>query len=466
MSASWGLTTGLLCLYGFLKEMRPSEPFLTDYLTGPHVNLTQDETYYEVYPVWTYSYLSLLIVVFLVTDLLRYKPVIIFEGFGYIITWSLLLWARGVAAMQSMEFFYGIATSTEVAYYTYIYAKVPSQFYKKVTSFTRAATLTGKFMSGILSQLLTLTNLMDYHSLNYVSMGSVCMATCVAVALPPVATSIYFHRLQPDVRDPETASTSDLCPQEQPEGGRKQGKPSLKEVVGYLWSDFRDAYSSTHLLKWSVWWAFATCGNYQIGNYIQPLWLTVKPSEDDGGETSWNGAVEAVQTLLSALAAFSVGFLHVNWDLLGEMTLAVISLLDGLLLCFMGATESIWVAYINYIFFRVSYQVLITVASFQVAKKLRADSYGLVFGINMFFSLLMQTILTVVVVDVLLVPIRIQFVIYGLYFCLLAMGFFALAGHKIGYLGFSGFKSQGFMESTATTAPEPTHPQASPTSPE
>ncbi len=31
----WGVTTALLCLYGFLKEVRPSEPFLTEYLIDP-----------------------------------------------------------------------------------------------------------------------------------------------------------------------------------------------------------------------------------------------------------------------------------------------------------------------------------------------------------------------------------------------------------------------------------------------
>ena len=40
----WISTTGLLCLYGFLKELRPSEPFLTEYLIGPQwVNITLEE---------------------------------------------------------------------------------------------------------------------------------------------------------------------------------------------------------------------------------------------------------------------------------------------------------------------------------------------------------------------------------------------------------------------------------------
>ena len=31
-ATSWVLTAALLCLFGFLKELRPSEPFLTEYL--------------------------------------------------------------------------------------------------------------------------------------------------------------------------------------------------------------------------------------------------------------------------------------------------------------------------------------------------------------------------------------------------------------------------------------------------
>ena len=37
--------------------------------------------------MWTYSYLAILILVFLLTDLAKYKPVIVLEGFAYIATW-------------------------------------------------------------------------------------------------------------------------------------------------------------------------------------------------------------------------------------------------------------------------------------------------------------------------------------------------------------------------------------------
>ena len=115
----------LLCAYGLFKEIRPSEPFLTEYLTDPRwKGLDKNAVYSKVYPVWPYAYFALLFPVFLLTDYLRYKPIINFEGLSYIVTWALLLWGNGIGQMQLMQFTYGIATSTEVAYYSYIYSQV------------------------------------------------------------------------------------------------------------------------------------------------------------------------------------------------------------------------------------------------------------------------------------------------------------------------------------------------------
>ena len=44
----YSATLGLLCTYGFFKELKPSEPFLNEYLTGPWKNLTEDEVYQQV----------------------------------------------------------------------------------------------------------------------------------------------------------------------------------------------------------------------------------------------------------------------------------------------------------------------------------------------------------------------------------------------------------------------------------
>ena len=54
----------------------------------------------------------------------RYKPIIIFEIGAYWSTWALLVWANGVPWMKFMQFTFGLASATEVAYYTYMYAQV------------------------------------------------------------------------------------------------------------------------------------------------------------------------------------------------------------------------------------------------------------------------------------------------------------------------------------------------------
>lgn len=59
--------------------------------------------------------------------------------------------------------------ATEIAYYTYIYAKVEKVHFQKVTSHTRAALLAGRTLSGVLAQLLVSFNLMDYRQLNYIT---------------------------------------------------------------------------------------------------------------------------------------------------------------------------------------------------------------------------------------------------------------------------------------------------------
>lgn len=63
----------ILCFFGFLIEFRPNEPYITEFLDGPwnNRNLTKEQIERDVYPVGTYSYLALLVVVFLITDFLR-----------------------------------------------------------------------------------------------------------------------------------------------------------------------------------------------------------------------------------------------------------------------------------------------------------------------------------------------------------------------------------------------------------
>jgi thiamine transporter 2/3 len=70
---------------------------------------------------------------------------------------------------------------------------------------------------------------------------------------------------------------------------------------------------------------------------------------------------------------------------------------------------------------------MITVASAEVAQGISDDSYGLIFGINRFVALTIQTVLTFSVADSngFALMERDQFLVYGFYFGLLG-GLFAI----------------------------------------
>jgi len=417
----------LLCLYGFLKELRPSEPYLTKFLIGPHHNLTIEEVYEEVFPVWTYSYLTLLPIVFLITDYLRYKPVIIFEGFCYITAWCLLIWAKGVPAMQGLEITYAGATATQVAYSTYIYAHTSPSHFQIVTAYTNAALFIGRFAAGVLAQLLTNFNVCDYLGLNYISLGFVIGATIIACLLPGVSRSIYFHHKSEKTEEDQESPNS-----VQGESGNvSTPQSSIVNAYHLLWEDFRSAFTNPYLLKWSIWWAFALCGSLQVSNYIQSLWEVIDPIES---ASAYNGAVEATHTLLSAAATLAIGYTSIDWSVYGEAVLAFISIVEGVLLYVAGNATQLWVAYVTYACYCILYSVLITIASSEVAKGLKRKSYGLVFGINTFLALLLQTILTLIVVDKIgfaLEP-KAQFQVYGIYYVVLGALFLAMTAYNAG----------------------------------
>uniref|UniRef100_A0A8D0DKT2 Solute carrier family 19 member 3 n=1 Tax=Salvator merianae TaxID=96440 RepID=A0A8D0DKT2_SALMN len=311
-SSGWIFPTLILCIYGFFTLMRPSEPFLTPYLAGPDKNLTIDEVTQQIFPVWTYSYLALLFPVFLITDYVRYKPVIMLQGISLIITWLLLLFANGVTVMQLMEFFYGMVTATEVAYYAYIYSVVSADHYQKVTSYCRSITLVASTVGSLLGQLLVSLAHVSYYYLNAISLASVSVAFVASFFLPMPQKSMFFHRISSpevptDPKEKEPPNTSNqqvkdvmatsVNSQRLPEYQQHRNKdPShFGMVLLQLCKDLKECYTTKKLLYWSIWWALATAGFNQILNYVQILWDDKAPSHSS---QVYNGAVEAIATFL------------------------------------------------------------------------------------------------------------------------------------------------------------------------
>src|SRR5262245_1579604 len=114
----WIAVAATLCSVGLLKEFKPAEPFLFNYLVE-YGNFSQETLYGDVFPYSTYSYLIALIPVFIITDLLRYKPVVVLGCVAISTTYALIAWAETVWLMQIMQIVFGVASACEVAYYAY-----------------------------------------------------------------------------------------------------------------------------------------------------------------------------------------------------------------------------------------------------------------------------------------------------------------------------------------------------------
>ncbi|XP_049540757.1 folate transporter 1-like [Anopheles darlingi] len=498
----WLKVSLLLCVFGFFRELRPSEPFVTEFLSGEWRDIEPEQLNRDVYPIGTYSHLALLVFMFLLTDVLRYKSIIIFSACVGIVIWSLLLWTETLAALQVVQVLYGTYMASEVAYYTYIYAKIDRDKYQQVTGNTRAAVLLGRFLSGVVSQVLISTGAMNVRDLNYITFGAQTFSLLWSFVLPPVKTSVYFYSSarddaadqppsttttatttttdEPRASDPEqhrgqTATTTPASQQQQhgqdghteaplatittaaekPEGqnrkptttaitsssnkadddddaARNSGLPpsppspptrvtfSASRAVRLLGRHFVAAYRQLPVIQWSLWWSLAMAGFIQVQVYVQLLWHEI--DEDQG--TLFNGGAEALLTLLGAASAMVAGYvanrIFEQWAL---WILTVCSAVQGGLILYSGFATNIWVAYALYILFGAAYLFMITMASAIVAKYLEEDSFGLIFGINTFVAIGMQSLLTLATISErgLMLDPREQFKVYGGYFLVLAI---------------------------------------------
>ncbi|XP_068571865.1 solute carrier family 19 member 3b isoform X2 [Cebidichthys violaceus] len=380
-ASSWAYPTAVLSLYGFFANCRVAEPFLTPYLIGPNKNIS-----------------------------------------GEVVN-------------------YAVVTSTEVAYFSYIYSVIPVENYQRATGYLRSAMLAGYTFGASLGQMLVSLAGIDYFYINAITLGNVSMAFLISFWLPMPQRRLFFKRektaavgLQSQQEGPLGVDGSEEPVVEKDEAGPVREKMEHNGSAGWcsrknvatagnlLWQSFRESYSSRSLIYWSLWWALATAGYVQVFNYIQLMWDHIEPSATS---SIYNGGVEAACSLVGAAAAFSVAYIKVTWDVWGELALGFFSAIGTGAVFLMALTSSIWACYGAYVIFKSCYMFLITITTFQIASNLSRECYALTFGINTFVALSLQTIVTFIVVDeaALGLDIVTQFIIYGSYYAIISVLF-------------------------------------------
>ncbi|TRY66707.1 hypothetical protein DNTS_011631, partial [Danionella cerebrum] len=378
----------------------------------------------EITPVLTYSYMAVLVPVFLLTDYLRYKPVLILQSCSHVSIWLLLLLGTSLLEMQLMEFFYGITMAARVAYSSYIFSLVPATVYQRVAGFSRSSVLMGVFTSSVLGQMCLSLGDVTYRTLCAVSLGFVISGLLLSFCLPWPKRSMFFNKAHLEV-EKKAAAQSELTkmkPEEKDVSGPTYSSSSwMNSVFVQMLKELKNVVKVPSLRLWSLWWVFNSTGYYLVVFYVHILWNKVYPPTEN--KYVYNGAVEAASTLLGAGTSFAAGYVKIRWSLWSELVIGLITAAQAVLLLIMYMTEEIWVCYVSYILFRGLYQFLVPIAIFQIASSLTKELCALVFGVNTFFGTVLKTIITIVVADKkgLALSVHAQFLVYFCYFSLLTV---------------------------------------------
>lgn len=231
-------------------------------------------------------------------------------------------------------------------------------------------------------------------------------ATCWSFLLPPVKNTLYFHR-----EDEEIVSK----------------REKIKKGIFLMCSEIKESYTNSYVIYWSIWYALGTACFLQVQVYMQPLWQFII---GDNNQTLYNGLVEAILTIFGFFAALLVGFINVDWSKHGKFLLVFCSASQGLIVIWGATTDNVNICYFCYILFSVFYHFTITVASAEIAKKLKLDTFGLIFGFNTFLAMIFHSLLTFLVVNDVFgfaLNMRQQYLVYGSFCFVIACIYFVVS---------------------------------------
>ncbi|XP_029307504.1 folate transporter 1 [Cottoperca gobio] len=441
----WKWSVIFLCLFGFMVSIKPGEPFITPYLLSTEKNFTREQVTNEITPVLTYSYMVVLVPTFLLTDFLRYKPVLIIQGISQVVIWLILLLGTSLVEMQMMELFYGITMACRVAYSSYIFSLVSPALYQRVAGYSRSAVLLGVFTSSVLGQLFISVGNVSFYTLNTISLGFVSFGLTLSLCLPWPKRSLFFNRTQNQEQKEvaAVATKSELDIMNPKESSASRWKDS---VFVQMLLEVRNVVRRPNLRLWSLWWVFNSTGYYLVLFYVHILWNKVYPATEN--KNIYNGGVEAASTLLSAIASCIAGFTKIRWNVWSELVIGVITALQAGLLLLMLNTDNIWVCYTAYVLFRGFYQFLVPIATFQIASSLTKELCALVFGINTFLGTMLKSIINLIFSDKrgLALDVHAQFLVYFVYFTILTVVYLVCAAVVI----FRHYRNQASEQAAPT----------------
>ncbi|XP_016658549.1 folate transporter 1-like [Acyrthosiphon pisum] len=368
---SWTTIIALAVIFAFAIEFRPLDHFMTIYLTGRRVNITDTQVTDELMRFEDYFSILTVSVIMMITDNLLYKSVIFFNVFCGIIVYLNLVMLPNFIQLKVAELCAAFFKSYEVVYFSYLFARVQDKRYYQATSgLARTAMLMGKCCSLVFAQTLVVIHGNDYvKQLPCYTLGSMVFTFVWVSFLPSVRRKNYNK--DDTINEPLNLKNRPIQSQ----------STATKPILKRMWRDFNESYKNLIVLKWSIWYCLALVGYMTI----KVACVTHKLGENEQAD----GVVESLTVLIGAISSYKIGVKNVNWELNGNAFIGSGSLVLGVCVISCYFHQNLLSIQLSYILFGVLIQAMFVTALSEVAKQLKNNCYALVLGFNSFISLIL-----------------------------------------------------------------------------
>ncbi|XP_074574453.1 uncharacterized protein LOC141830904 [Curcuma longa] len=369
----------VLLVYSFSSQFLPIEPYLVPYFTT-----VKDFTNYQVtnfiFPVSVYAQLIFTLIMVPASYYLSHKVMIIIGAFGLSLTYLIAWCGQSLVAMQIMQVMYGFATSSRLVFSSYIFLLVFEEDYQIMTSLTQTVSLLSFVLASELGQLLALTDA-SYEIYFIISLVALIVC-CASTFLLPA--------------DSSSRSLSYLT---------RFGNPSK----GWT-ATLKETWGGKSLKILSAWWALAFAGVSLVQNYGTTLFDAID------SHSKFNGHILAISEAGGSLGSYCAIYVDKFSYRSRQLIYVLGSLFMGIICVVMGVYTKIWGAYLSYVVICTIYRTFSCLVSVQCGRLLSNGHFILLFSVNNFAGLLIETLLQAAV-EVAGLSIFSQFIAFsGLFF--------------------------------------------------
>ncbi|XP_042465444.1 thiamine transporter 2-like isoform X1 [Zingiber officinale] len=369
----------VLLVYSFSSQFLPIEPYLVPYLTTVK-DFTNFQVTNFIFPVSVYAQLIFTLIMAPASYYLSHKVMIIIGAFGLSLTYLLAWCGQSLVAMQTMQVMYGFATSSRLVFSSYIFLLVLEEDYQIMTSLTQTVSLLSFVLASELGQLLALTDSSYeiYFIISLVALIVCCASTFLLPADSSSCSLSYLNRL---------------------------GNPSK----GWT-ATLKETWGGKSLKILSVWWALAFAGVSLVQNYGTTLFDAID------SHSKFNGHILAISEAGGSLGSYCAIYIDKFSYRSRQFIYVLGSSFMGIICVLMGVYTKIWGAYLSYVVICTIYRTFSCLVSVQCGRLLSNGQFILLFSVNNFAGLLIETLLQAAV-EVVGLSIYSQFIAFsGLFF--------------------------------------------------